>query len=602
MKRFCSIIALLLALCLLPFSVVADEQEPGVEDFRQRIGVQTILAALYEEDIPTLRKALDLKLVSCQELTQFYLDRIEAYNDDYNVFISMCTDALDKAKACDQAIASGKASGELFGIPVVIKDNYHLKGYYMTNGHAFADSEISTVTSQVVQYLLKEGAIILGKVNMSTEAEAVLLTDSEVIGNTLGAYNPLISPGGSSGGSAVATSLNFAPVSLGTDTNASLRYPATLAGCVSMRVTHGKLSLDGIKRLNRTRDVPGPITKTVYEQALVLDALSGGKTNYAGKLNGDAMQGVRLGILKELSYPNRSNYLYTEANIDDEITAAFSNAVKELESLGAQIVEVSIPDLFTLNTATIELNDSASKLAMYNTVRSAMKEADVQALIFPTYLHSPLMHGRDENGKYWNVYSQTPLINCLLSPSTCMPEISVPIGYHSRGAGIGMEFAALKNQEQLLLDLAYTYTNHYYHRKTPEGAPNLYEATMTMEEIFQAYEAYLADTAQLPQLAQTDLPLSQFPITVAAWQEFTQKLPQLAQTTISIRDCVGLPEVETVPGDPESEKLPDWVLPAGVGALAVLLLAVILLAARISAKKKRARKKRKKPDLSNLRT
>ena len=598
MKRISRLLGLALAVVLLlqvfGGTAVFAREEAGPEDFIRRIGKETVLAALYEADIPSLRKAIDLGLVSCVELTQYYLDRIEAYNDDYNCFITICDNALDKAKACDELLAKGKGKGSMFGIPVVLKDNYHYKGYPMTNGHYLEDSEISSTTAQVVKNLLNEGAIVLAKTNMSTEAENSIITYSEAIGYTKGAYDPLIVSGGSSGGSAVATSLNFSPVGLGTDTNASLRYPAALAGCVSLRTTLGKLPMDGIKRLNRTRDVVGAITETVYEQALVLDAMSGGTTAYVKNLQDDVLEGMRFGVLKELAYPNRSNYLYTEENIDDEIEAAFAQAIAELESLGAQVVTISVPDIFTLTTDTITANDAASKLVLYNAVRTAMKDADVEAVIFPTYLNTPLRYGTDENGKYWNPLNQTILVNCTpLSPSGSMPEITIPIGFHSLGCGIGMEIAAAKNQEQLLLNIAYSYTSRFDHRVLPEGAPNLYEKTLSIEEIFDAYDRYQACLQQMPHLLQTDYSIELMETVCTAQTWCAENLEGEMTLSAPLAGFVELPQVETTPAEPEPEPIPldSWLPYVCVGAAAVVAVVMAVVILRL-AKKRRIRKKR----------
>ena len=97
-------------------------------------------------------------------------------------------------------------------------------------------------------------------------------------------------------------------------------------------------------------------------------------------------------------------------------------------------------------------------------------------MIFPTYLSAPMRSGKDENGKNWNKVSQPFINNCrTLSPSASIPEMTIPIGYHSRGAGIGMEVAALRGQEQLLLDIAYSFTNAKDYRVAPTGAPNDYK-------------------------------------------------------------------------------------------------------------------------------
>ena len=564
-------IALLLLLQVFGGTAVFAREETDPEDFIRRIGKETILAALYEADIPSLRKAIDLRLVSCVELTQYYLDRIEAYNDDYNCFITMCDNALEKAKACDRQLIEGTATGRLFGIPIVVKDNIHYEGYPTTNGYSKRYASVSTGNAQIVEYILAEGGIVLAKSNMSAGALASRESRSAVC-ETKNAYNPHLSSGGSSGGSAVATSLNFTAAALGTDTNASLRYPAALAGCVSLRVTSGMLSRDGIIRLNPARDVPGAITRSVYDQALMLDILSGGKTGYTDALDASVLSGLRLGILQELTYPTRHHYLRTEANMDAEVITAFENAVRELEALGAQVIPVSIPDLFSLSKATSTQKTAASRQTLYKQLKKKMEEANVSALIFPTYSSTPLRSGKDSSEKNWDPYKQTYLLNCAqVSPSSGMPEISVPIGVHSLGAGIGMEIAALNNEEQLLLNIAYGYTSQYDHRVIPEGAPNLHEKTMSLADIFAAYESYLICLEQLPALAQIDCSVEdmQTLCRLVPWCE--ENLERELALSLPIGKLFRPLGPQT---DPDPPQTPVWIWWAGFGCGVGLLILV----------------------------
>ena len=294
MKRLFAVILCLL-FCLSFIPAVQAEEEITVEK-------NALLSALIDADIATIQEALTLGLITSEELTAFYLERIETYNKPYNCFITICDDALEKAKEADALRATGKAEGALFGIPIVIKDNMNLTGYHTTNGYNKKASQIAKSNADVVQAFLDAGAVILAKANMSTAAQDALCSRSQVAGETKNAYNSTMASGGSSGGSAVATSLNFAVAALGTDTNSSLRIPAALNGCVSLRPTFGLLSNKGIKKLNSTRDTAGAITRTVYDQALMLDVLTGGSQKYAENLNDQVLSGMRIGILEELSY------------------------------------------------------------------------------------------------------------------------------------------------------------------------------------------------------------------------------------------------------------------------------------------------------------
>ena len=513
MKRFLSLsIAILIVFASL-FTVSAEKV---VTD------KNAVLSALYESDIATIREAIDLKIISCEELTAYYLERIEKYNDKYNCFITLCDDAIEVAKQRDIQLEKGENDGLLFGIPVVVKDNIDIKGLYTTNGHTYEKSKIADSNATVVNYLLEQGAVIIGKTNMSTDAQDARISYSEIKGQTKNAYNTLLAAGGSSGGTAVSVSLNFAVAGLGTDTNSSLRIPAVLNGCVSLRPTFDLVDRTGCTTLNSTRDVAGAITRSVYDQAIMMDVLTNGQYKYTENLDKNALDGLKIGVLKELSYATTTASITgteeernaiatrfdmsarTEKHIDKEVATAFENAVKELESCGAEIVTVSMPKLWNLSYNTFASGHKSNKQALYDEFERIVNENGLDAVIFPSYLSTPLKSGTDENGKYWNAWSQPFSNNCrAVSPSASLPEISIPIGYHSSGAGIGLEIAGLKNSEQLLLNIAYSYTEKYDHRATPTGAPDLY-ADYSADSLEAIIGAVIAQTNAKPQETTTE--------------------------------------------------------------------------------------------------
>ncbi len=477
-------LAVILAVIILFSGTVCVSAE------NKNIGKEQVLASLYNADISKVREAIASKKVSCEELTRYYLYRIQKYDKSFKCFITICGDALEVAKERDKALADGKNQGLLFGVPVVIKDNMDLAGYYTTNGHTTESLTIADSNATVVNYLLREGAVIIAKTNMSTDAQDARVSTSAIVGETQNAYDPLLAAGGSSGGTAVAVSLNFATVGLGTDTNSSLRIPAVLNGCVSLRSTFGLISTKGITRLNGSRDVAGAITRSVYDQAVMMDVLTQGAYNYTENLDKNALKGAKIGVLKELTYPvnvadynkedfstrywNELNDRAKSASYDKEVLSAFENAVKELEKCGAEVVEVSMPNLFALSSTTFDTSSTKPKKKLYDEFKATLEANNVDVVIFPTYSSTPLKSGTDSNGKYWNAWSQVFINNCrTLSPSASLPEMSVLIGQHSSGAGIGMEIASLKNSEQLLLNIAYSYTQSYNHRVSPKSVPHI---------------------------------------------------------------------------------------------------------------------------------
>ena len=484
MKLVRIISAVLFVLLLSPCVFAAENAETVFEDITKN----DIYAAVYEADIVSLRSALDCGLITSRGLTGIYLDRIEKFGGAKKCFITLCDNALDEADKRDAAIAAGTAEGTLFGIPVVVKDNIEYAGYPTTNGKK-KNGSVSATNAAVVQYLLDEGAVILGKTNMSTEAQEARITISRAVGETTNAYDSGMAAGGSSGGTAVSVSLNLAAAGLGTDTNASLRYPAVLNGCVSLRSTFDLVSREGVIKLNGKRDVAGAITRTVYDQAVMLDAITGGIYNFTKRLDPDRLKGARLGVIKELSYPYGSSDR-SSANFDPEISAAFEKALSELTECGAEIVEVSMPRIFSMSASCNETyaNAAAAKEKFYAAYRTLFESENLTAVIFPSCVTAPLYTGVTSDGAL-KVYRQTSVTNLsLIAPQLGVPEMTVQTGLHSRNAGMGIEFAGLRGDDQKILDLAYSYTSRYDHRTVPEYAENLYGvARYSMSEIVSRY-------------------------------------------------------------------------------------------------------------------
>lgn len=486
-KRFLAmVLCLCLTICAFPLIAYAEDTEVEVNK-------EAVLSGLFEADIADIREAILAGVITCREVTQYYLDRIDAYNAPYNCFITLCSDALEQADARDKQLQEGKAEGLLFGIPIVVKDNIDVKGVHTTNGYKKKQSQIAKKNAETVQLLLDEGAVILAKANMCTGAQSAYWSKSEAVGETKNAYNTYYSPAGSSGGSAVSVSLNFAAAALGTDTNSSLRLPAAMAGCYTLRPTFGLVSLDGVVVYNSTRDTVGAITRSASDLTLMMDVLTDGKYSYSQNRDENVLSGLRLGIVKELTYPTKLDTNRTEKWIDPEISAAFAGAVEELKACGVEVVEVSFSDIFYLSWDT---SDSGRE-KFYQEYLKILSKYNVSALIFPSYLSTPLKSGKDEKGKYWDVYDSTKQIllnNCgRLSSIVKIPELTIPIGNHSAGPGIGMEIAAPRNSEQLLLDIAVAYCARYDHRTVPTGAPNDYIASSmgSLRNVLDDYYARL---------------------------------------------------------------------------------------------------------------
>ncbi len=280
--------------------------------------------------------------VSPVEITQAYLDRIEALNPKVNAFITVTRDpALAQAKQAEKDVASGKHLGPLHGIPYAPKDILATKGILTTNGSKVTADWVPNYESTVTERLGKAGAILLGKLNLLEFAMG-----SGVLSGFGPARNPwdtAYSPAGSSSGSGAALAAYMTPLSIGTDTGGSIRGPASFCGIVGLKQTYGRVSRYGVTTLAWTLDHAGPMTKTVADAAAMLQVIAGYDPkdpttsrepvpDYSKALTG-SVKGLRIGIPK--------TYFFENQNAEsDKATKA---AIQKLVEMGATTVDVDVP-------------------------------------------------------------------------------------------------------------------------------------------------------------------------------------------------------------------------------------------------------------------
>ncbi len=439
---------------------------------------------IFESSLSEIRELLENGSITSEKLCEAYIERINAYDKTgikLNSIISINKNAMAQAKQLDEERQAGTIRGLLHGIPILIKDNIDVSGFPTTLGKTANKDKTAETDAAAVAYLVGQGAIILGKTNLSTDDTATRYTVSALIGETRNAYSTKFSAGGSSGGSAAAVSANLAAAALATDTNFSLAYPAALNGAVSLRPTVGLIDFDGCDGSVPARDTVGPITRSVEDAALLLDIMTdkAQTTPYLKSLSKTALKGKTVLILKELS-----QYTYNSPNewknTDAQITALFSKAVEDIKAQGATAIEVSIPKLFTyFNTCREGSSQSASaKAALLSEVKALMSQHKADAIIYPTYLSSPLPSGFDEYGSHKS--AGLNYLNCsgYLPSLISLCSTSVPMGYTKDGIGTGLQFVCLSGEEQMLLSLSYSYEQATAHRKAPEAAPNLYKTSL----------------------------------------------------------------------------------------------------------------------------
>ncbi len=271
-----------------------------------------------EATIADIHQAMEEGRITAEELVQAYLDRIEAYDRQgpyLNSIITVSELALQRARELDAAFAESGFTGPLHGIPVIVKDNYDTHDLPTTNGTLAFRGAIPPDDAYQVRKLREAGAIILAKSNLAEFASSGAFTLSSVLpGFSRNPYDPTRVTAGSSGGTGAAVAANFGAVGLGSDTGSSIRGPSSHQALVGFRTTMGLTSRDGIAPLSAARDVGGPMTRTVADAVAVLEVIVGqdpadpvtfeseGQVpeNYRQFLDAGALQGARIGVLRQL--------------------------------------------------------------------------------------------------------------------------------------------------------------------------------------------------------------------------------------------------------------------------------------------------------------
>lgn len=268
------------------------------------------------------------------ELTQALIQQSKS-NSSLNAFITLAeTQALTQAQAADAATKAGNSNGALHGVPLVFKDNIHVAELLNTAGTPALANFTPSAHAPVVQALIDEGAIVLGKTNMHELAFGIT-SDNASYGAVGNPYRPENTAGGSSGGNGSAIAARMVPAGLGTDTGGSVRIPAALNGITSLRPTMGRYAQTGITPISHTRDTAGPMARTVSDLVL-LDTLITDATDTVDALS---LNGLRFGIPRAYFYEN----------LDSEVDTAVKNALSMLSAAGAELVEVDLPGIAELN-------------------------------------------------------------------------------------------------------------------------------------------------------------------------------------------------------------------------------------------------------------
>lgn len=358
---------------LLPLGVMTARAEEYTLDPHRTAASQLeelfTTVDLMDATISELQAEMQAGRLTSARLTQMYLDRIRAYDETakLNSVISINPDAIRDAQALDEARVPGEDMGQLYGIPIIVKDNYDVKGMATAAGAIALKDNIAEEDSFAVKQLRDAGAVIIGRANMSEFAVSAVDSHSTLGGDTHNAYDVTKTPAGSSGGTAVAVTSNFAAAGLGTDTGGSIRNPANVSNLYGIRPSKGLTSISGVVPLSAARDTTGPMARTAEDLAAVLEVIAGTDPEddftqeagadallgegYTAFLSEDGLQGKRIGFLqRSFSYEYLEDPEDEDSTAyhlqDEKITQMVKKTKSNLAKAGAEFVDLSelLPD------------------------------------------------------------------------------------------------------------------------------------------------------------------------------------------------------------------------------------------------------------------
>jgi aspartyl-tRNA(Asn)/glutamyl-tRNA(Gln) amidotransferase subunit A len=464
-----------------------------------------VTASDWPQDIREAGRRLREGSLTCVDLTQHYLGCIEKLQPVVNAFITVTASrALEEARALDAELKAGRDRGPLHGMPMVYKDNIATRGIATTVGSEYLRHRVPDEDATLVRKLRAAGAIMLGKANMSEFASGSSGVNA-YYGNVKNPWDLTRAPGGSSSGTGAAIAAGMCMAGIGTDSGGSIRQPASRCNLVGLRPTFGRVSLAGVWPRTRTLGAGGPMSRTVADAAVMLNAMVGYDPTYAPSLDlppddytaslGQGVKGIRIGIVDE----------FTFKDVEDEVVDAVREAMRIYAELGAS-VEVLDRSVISgsLDYASLFVN---VLLYEFNEILGGhYRAAENRAQVFGPAVHSDLERGakvtretyesilieRETQGaRFKTVFDR---VDVILTPSlpnvpplqtegpavwargrqfnlpfsfVGVPAMSMPCAFSSGGLPIGMQLVANERQEALLLRVGAAYeaaTRHYLRR------------------------------------------------------------------------------------------------------------------------------------------
>ena len=324
--------------------------------------------------IEEFARRLRAREVTALEITNTCLLRIDQLQPSLNAFIRVMTEETKRdAETADRELTSGRDRGPLHGVPIAVKDIIDVRGIPTTAASRVREGHIAAADAPVIMRLRDAGAVIIGKTNLDEFAFGTT-SENSAFGGVRHPLDTSRSPGGSSGGSAVAVATGMALAALGTDTGGSIRIPAAACGIVGLKPTLGEISTDGVVPLAKTFDHVGAFTRTVGDARLLHHAMSASTGADVPRSAKDLRLGIPRGYLTDL--------------LDDNVRARFDEAAAALRSAGATLADVSVPHASM--TPAVYIHIHSSEGATFHT-RTLNAEAE---------RYTPVVRRRLELGRY----------------------------------------------------------------------------------------------------------------------------------------------------------------------------------------------------------
>ena len=446
---------------------------------------------------------------SAVEVTRAALARIERLDGDLRAFITVTGDeALKAAEAVDRAVASGRDL-PLAGVPLAIKDGFHVKGVRTTAGSKVMADFVAVDDATAVARLKAAGCVVIGKTSMHEFAFG-FTNQNRHYGDCKNPWDRSRVPGGSSGGNGVAIATSMALAAIGGDTGGSIRLPAALCGIVGLKVTYGRVSRYGGVPLSWTMDTVGPMARTVADAAALLQAIAGHDPkdpnssrkpvpDYSGAIGKGDLKGVRIGI------PH--NHFFDA--LEPDVAAATHEAVEVLKTLGATLIDVPFPAVDVARGAHRAIIFSEATAAHETLIRTRAADFDPEILALllagfffsgPQYLAAQQARRRvvAEYRKLWASFDvlvtptspiaatpigatsvklngeDRPLVRAYLDHTlpfnlTGQPALSVPCGFTAASLPVGLQLVGRPFDEALLLQVGAAYEAATpWHRRRPK--------------------------------------------------------------------------------------------------------------------------------------